>query len=177
MTFFWTIGNELHRPSCLLFSIMKIIAIHTKWFFIHLILDKRKENTKHTDVITVQSLPPIYNFTLSLLQSSSPLITASNSLNILAPYLLLGRYLTVSTSLIISNFNIRVTFYNTFWASPGFLMPSPSDLICHISSILTATTTDTTVTVNIPLPPSHFQHLLIWIQVSIFPVYSLFFPK
>jgi len=89
----------------------------------------------------------------------------------------LSTVILFNTSLIISNFNICVTFYNTFWASPGFLMPSPSDLICHISSILTATTTDTTVTVNIPLPPSHFQHLLIWIQVSIFPVYSLFFPK
>ena len=52
--------------------------------FIHLILDKRN-NKKHKDKITVQSLPLIYSFSLSLLQSSSPLITASNSLNILAP--------------------------------------------------------------------------------------------
>lgn len=89
--FFLTIGNpELHRPSCLLFSIMKNHCYTKLFLFTEYLKNKQRESPNDKIIITIQLLPSVYSCNPSLLQSSTnPLITASNSLNILAPYLLL----------------------------------------------------------------------------------------
>lgn len=115
-------------------------------------------------------MPSVYRWSPSLLHSAKTLTAASNSVNILAPYLSLFSPTQLLT--IPDNFNINVDHlpivFDNLLVSWSLLHLILSGAFHQASSLRT----NRRPCQYQPLLSSWFQHSTIWIEHFIFPVYS-----